>query len=367
MALVGGAVFAQAALGLRAALAADLHWRGVNISQRFSLAMGGQLPLNPSDSFFTYPGSIFNPSLLAQPNTLLFWNITLYDHGAYLAGPSSQKVAGVGRSDFIATMPRFFYVLPLQPSDPHLRLFSDLVIPIETVNTSHLVHDSGASREIGVGNSGLGDIRFAPLGLYFLNVGPKDVEAAGYFAPYVVLPSGQYSASATSNLGSNEYALRFTSQWRMKFDRLWGLTIEIWAFYTHAFTNPALNLSEVSGFDTFAGRALQSYQPGDVFCANNSVQEPVNTLVRHIAGNDDLGKTLDGLTVGWAFDVLRQVNRSSLDSSPIANSLTEELAVGPLLAWQRGQFVAYITATKNVMTRNGSNLSTIWLNIIYAV
>ena len=253
--------------------------------------------------------------------------------------------------DQMVMFPRLLWVLPWQPSNPHLRLTTDIILPIVTVAAS-------LNRQTGpeVGGGGVGDIQWAPLELVVADVdlfGNGDVLWSSYETTPISFPSGRYNSNDLFNVGSNSYSFNFIFENWFNFPKLGphgGPQFHPFFAYTHHTSND--DFSTPAGLPANIQTQLgptTSYTNGDFAVLNLSFVYPV----------------LKHLSAGVNCNFLWQLTNDSMDGSSISHSKQRAISLGPELDYINGPVTFSYKASFEVQAHNEFQGMDNWFVLTY--
>lgn len=339
-----------------------LGWRGMNLSKDFGLFKGLQLPLHPVNGLFNFTD--ITPILETVPHNLLVsWDHATFKTSNRLLGPGGDTVPGVRGIDVVATLPRLLYWWPAisNVEGEHFGLESDFLLPIASVHA-----DIGDQLGLGAGGGGVGDILFAPVVPWLINLGDHHyITASGYLGPYLILPSGNYAKTNAFNLGSNAVSIVPIIEAWIRFPFLDQLEFHPLILYGHSFGNGGFVIggSEKANVSV-TGRKRSSYRNGDMFQTNVDIHYPIGKRILDTVGAK-AHPILESIRAGISVDYQKQFEPDRLDGDAITHSEEEEFALGPMAWFSQGPFIAAAKWTMNQSARNTYNFNQLWLQFTF--
>ncbi len=331
-----------------AAHGAQLSYRGMNL-EAMGIYKGDGLPTDPGTSLY---GLTFDTGFSQIPtglpgNTLLFFGIEAADwsNGTYDAnGHRVPNVTGISSNAEIA---RFLYVFPdaLQPYNPHVRLISDLVVPI-MANVHVNASSPGEPGGLGVGGASIGDISWAPVGFLFTGIGNSDIQFSTYLSALVDFPSGSYSNRDVFNIGSNEYSMTFLANPIITFPKLNNLYWDTEFQFTKVLrgNNNFLVGASPSLTAKITGANTSDYTNGSLLTINTDLLLPVTK----------------NLAIGPSFSVLDQVSNDRWNGHAVENSGEFSMGAGFGFQYRFQKINFQVKYLRSFDVRNMPSYNTVW-------
>lgn len=325
-------------------LAGALTYKGQNLTA-MGLYKGYGLP---TGSGFYDSGILTTPVPAGIPPNLLVFHFDMsFQDANQLNGPSGNKVPGSHQLRLETISPRFQYFYPWQPSNPHIRFMSDLIMPIVTTW-------AGSGNGQGVGDGGLADIIWAPLVAIWSHNGSV-IKQSDDFGLYGSFPTGNYHANGRAlYLGKNKFTGYAELQSRIVFKPLNDLEWHSEFVYSHSSPNSNFEVANNPSLtQALTGHDQTSYRTGDFFDASIALAYPL------------IQSPHATLLIGPRFTGEWQLTNDQLAGSPIKGSKQRTMTVGPTMTLEMGHLKIYGHYDHNISARNNYTTSMAKFGIIY--
>ena len=334
---------------------AGLKWRGQDLNDIYK---GAQLPLGPAVfNSYSYPNGGKQIPASIPANTLIPMMLINYYTANTLKDNQGDSVHLVDNKDVsidqTVLFPRLIWFLPWQPFNPHLRLDTDIILPIATVAAS-LDRQTGKNL-YGVGGGGVGDIIWGPIELFITSIdlfGNGDVLWSSYETPLISFPSGSYNPNDVFNVGSNVYSVNLISENWFNFPKLGpygGPQFHPFFSYTHHTGNDHFSTAQLPASVQAQLGPTTTYTTGDFAVLNLDAVYPV----------------LEHLVAGVNCNFLWQISNDSMAGSSIVNSAQQAISIGPELDYMKGPVSFSYKASFEVRARNEFKGMNNWFVLTY--
>lgn len=323
-----------AALAAPPALSETLIYHGTDL-QRLGIYKSGALPANPGGFLFGFTGAtggLQYPDGLPG-NTILFSPINVVDWSDGTNDASGRKVPGVEGVTAETVLGRLTYILPdaVQPATPHVRFFTDLLVPYTHIDVS-------TGRGGGLAGGNVGDIYWTPMGVLFTGMDSAPASFSAFMALYFSFPSGSYAAARPLNIGSNEYGATFYTNDCVTLNSLGGLFLNMQMHYTHILSgnHDFLLGGSAALTETITGGPVATYEHGDIFDLNIDALYPVT----------------QALVGGPSFSVMDQLEGDRLNGGTVKNSGQFALAAGASIQYSLPPATLQLKYLRTIEARN---------------